>query len=185
MVDLGKLTIRERIDAKKITWNSDSLKWSVNGYSIRQFNAGGLETNVMIGSEDSLMDLGFIPSDIQQQARKPDELDYFRLTDRIVQLKDNGVDTVKWEVTRYIKISFAFTNLIVILCGIPLVVLKEKSSLSFGAGASVFVIFGYYALIKFGQSLGFKGVVAPLTSAWLGNVIFIIAALLLFWRSKT
>jgi len=185
MVDLGKLTIRERIDAKKITWNSDSSKWSVNGYSIRQFNAGGLETNVMIGSEDSLMDLGFIPSDIQQQARKPDELDYFRLTDRIVQLKDNGVDTVKWEVTRYIKISFAFTNLIVILCGIPLVVLKEKSSLSFGAGASVFVIFGYYALIKFGQSLGFKGVVAPLTSAWLGNVIFIIAALLLFWRSKT
>ena len=185
MVDLGKLTIRERIDAKKITWNSDSSKWSVNDYSIRQFNPGGAEINVMIGSKDSLMDLGFIPSDIQQQARKPEELDYFRLTDRIIQLKDNGVDTVKWEVTRYIKISFAFTNLIVILCGIPLVVLKEKSSLSFGAGASVFVIFGYYALIKFGQSLGFKGIVAPLTSAWLGNVIFIIAALLLFWRSKT
>ncbi len=77
--------------------------------------------------------------------------------ERIVQLKANGVDTIKWEVTRYIKISFAFTNLIVILCGIPLVVLKEKNSLSFGAGASVFVIFGYYALIKFGQSLGFKG----------------------------
>ena len=67
----------------------------------------------------------------------------------------------------------------------PLVVLKEKNSLSFGAGASVFVIFGYYALIKFGQSLGFKGVVEPLTSAWLGNIIFVVAALLLFWRSKT
>jgi len=185
IVDLGQLTIRERIDAKKIIWNSDSSKWSVSDYSVRQFNQDGLETNVMIGSKDSLMELGFLPNDIQQQARKPDELDYYRLTERIVQLKANGVDTIKWEVTRYIKISFAFTNLIVILCGIPLVVLKEKNSLSFGAGASVFVIFGYYALIKFGQSLGFKGIVEPLASAWLGNIIFVLVALLLFWRSKT
>ena len=185
MVDLGDLTINERIDAKKISWDLDSLKWSVSDYSIRQFNEHGLETNVKIGTRDSLTDLGFLPIDIQQQARKPDELDYYRLTERITQLKDNGVDTVKWEVTRYIKISFAFTNLIVILCGIPLVVFKERSSLSFGAGASVFVIFGYYALIKFGQSLGFKGVIEPMFSAWLGNVTFIIAAMILFWRAKT
>ena len=185
MVDLGDLTINERIDAKKISWDLDSLKWSVSDYSIRQFNEHGLETNVKIGTRDSLIDLGFMPVDIQQQARKPDELDYYRLTERITQLKDNGVDTVKWEVTRYIKISFAFTNLIVILCGIPLVVFKERSSLSFGAGASVFVIFGYYALIKFGQSLGFKGVIEPMFSAWLGNITFILAAIVLFWRAKT
>ena len=185
MVDLGDLTINERIDAKKISWDLDSLKWSVSDYSIRQFNEHGLETNVKIGTRDSLIDLGFMPVDIQQQARKPDELDYYRLTERITQLKDNGVDTVKWEVTRYIKISFAFTNLIVILCGIPLVVFKERSSLSFGAGASVFVIFGYYALIKFGQSLGFKGVIEPMFSAWLGNITFILAAMVLFWRAKT
>ena len=185
MVDLGQLTIRERIDAKKISWNSDSLKWSVSDFSIRQFDQRGLETDVRIGKNDSLMSLGFIPDDIQQQARKPDELDYYKLTERIIQLKENGVDTVKWEVTRYIKISFAFTNLIVILCGIPLVVLKEKNSLSFGAGASVFVIFGYYAFIKFGQSLGFKGVMEPLASAWIGNIIFTAGAIILFLKSKT
>ena len=185
MVDLGQLTIRERIDAKRISWNSDSLKWSVSDFSIRQFDQRGLETDVRIGKNDSLMSLGFIPADIQQQARKPDELDYYKLTERIMQLKKNGVDTVKWEVTRYIKISFAFTNLIVILCGIPLVVLKEKNSLSFGAGASVFVIFGYYAFIKFGQSLGFKGVMEPLASAWIGNIIFTAGAIILFLKSKT
>ena len=184
-VDLGQLTIRERVDAKKISWDSDSLKWLVSDFSIRQFDQGGLETDVRVGNNDSLMSLGFIPDDIQQQARKPDELDYYKLTERIMQLKDNGVDTVKWEVTRYIKISFAFTNLIVILCGIPLVVLKEKNSLSFGAGASVFVIFGYYAFIKFGQSLGFKGVMDPLASAWIGNIIFTAGAIILFLKSKT
>ena len=185
IVDLGQSTIRERIDAKKINWNSDSSRWSISEYSIRQFDQNGLETNVIIGITDTLIDLGFSPTEIQQQARKPDELDYYRLTKRISELKGNGVDTVKWEVTRYIKVSFAFTNLIVILCGIPLVVLKEKNSLSFGAGASVFVIFGYYAFIKFGQSLGFKGVITPLLSAWIGNLVFLAAGILLFWRAKT
>lgn len=185
IVDLGQSTIRERIDAKKINWNPDSSRWSISEYSIRQFDQNGLETNVIIGVTDTLIDLGFSPTEIQQQARKPDELDYYRLTERISELKGNGVDTVKWEVTRYIKVSFAFTNLIVILCGIPLVVLKEKNSLSFGAGASVFVIFGYYAFIKFGQSLGFKGVITPLLSAWIGNLVFLAAGILLFWRAKT
>ena len=118
-------------------------------------------------------------------AARESKYDYYLLTERISELKGNGVDTVKWEVTRYIKVSFAFTNLIVILCGIPLVVLKEKNSLSFGAGSSVFVIFGYYAFIKFGQSLGFKGVITPLLSAWIGNLVFMVAGILLFWRAKT
>ena len=178
------MTIRERIDAKKISWNPDSVKWSIRDYSIRQFDQNGLETNVILGTSDTIINLGFSPQEIHQQARKPDELDYYRLTERISKLKDNGVDTRKWEVTRYIKVSFAFTILIVILCGIPLVVFKEKNSLSFGIGMSVFVIFGYYAFIKFGQSMGFKGQLSPLLSAWRGNIVFFIGGIILLIRAR-
>ena len=129
--------------------------------------------------------LGFFSKDIYQQARKPDELDFFALTDMIKKLKRNGVETIKWEVTRYLKISFAFTNLIVVLCGIPLVIIREKGELSFGAGESIFIIFGYYAFIKFGQSLGFKGILSPILSAWIGNVIFLLIGIGLFWKSRT
>ena len=83
------------------------------------------------------------------------------------------------------KISFTLTNLIVVLCGIPLVLIKEKNSLSFGAGLSVFVIFGYYALIKFVQSLGFKNIVAPIFSAWIGNIFFLFAGIFMLWRART
>jgi lipopolysaccharide export system permease protein len=185
IVDLGHSNIRKRIDAKKIEWNPVTSSWVLTGYSIREFNEHGVETRVTLGKSDTLITLGFLPEEIQQQARKPDELDYFKLTERIKELKENGVDTLRWEVTRYLKISFAFTNLIVVLFGIPLVVLKEKNSLSFGAGASVFVIFGYYAFIKFGQSLGFNGIVEPLLSAWLGNILFLSGGMILMWRAKT
>ena len=184
-VDLGTAKLQKRIDAKKISWQADSLKWILTNYSIRDFNDFGVEGSVSLSEKDTLVSLGFTPEEIQQQARKPDELDYFKLTARIKQLKDNGIDTVRWEVTRYLKISFIFTNLIVVLCGIPLVVLKEKNSLSFGAGLSVFVIFGYYAFIKFGQSMGFKGILEPILSAWLGNIVFSIGGIVLLWRART
>ena len=185
MIDLGSRSILSRLDAKKIIWNDNSNKWSLNDYSIRHFNDEGLEVDVFLGTKDTLINLGFTPNEIKEQARKPDELDYYRLTDMIRRLAENGVDTIKWEVTRYLKISFAFTNLIVVLFGIPLVVLKEKGGLSFGAGTSIFVIFGYYAFIKFGQSLGYKGILNPILSAWLGNIIFIIIGLILFKKAKT
>ena len=184
-MDLGTTTIQKRIDAKKIKWENDTSLWKLSNYSIRNFNDIGLENSVQNSEKDTLLSLGFLPKEIQQQARKPDELDYFLLTKRIQQLKKNGVDTTRWEVTRYMKISFTLTNLIVVLCGIPLVLIKEKNSLSFGAGLSVFVIFGYYALIKFGQSLGFKNIVAPIFSAWIGNIFFLFAGIFMLWRART
>ena len=101
-----------------------------------------------------------------------------------MDLKENGVKTLKWEVTRYLKVSFSLTNFIVVLCGIPLVVFREKNSLSFGIGMSVFVIFGYYAFIKFGQSMGFKGQLAPILSAWLGNIVFFIGGIILLIKAR-
>ena len=185
LVNLDDDLITNRIDAKKIKWNSDEKKWSIDNYSIRYFDEFGKENEIYIDDQDTLINLGFLPKDIYQQARKPDELDYFALTVMIEKLKKNGVETRKWEVTRYLKISFAFTNLIVVLCGIPLVVIRERGELSFGAGASIFVIFGYYAFIKFGQSLGFKGLVSPIIAAWVGNVVFFLIGIGLFWKSRT
>lgn len=172
IVHLDHKSIQQRIDGKKITWDADTSLWKLYNYSIRSFSGIGQESNVIISKQDTLIDLGFSPEDIQKQARSPEELNYFELTSRIAQLKENGVDTLRWEVIRYMKISFSFTGLILILFGIPLVMVKENNSLSFGAGMSVFVIFSYYAFIKFGQSLGFSGVLSPLSAAWLGNVLF-------------
>ena len=36
--------------------------------------------------------------------------------------------------------------------------------------------------IKFGQSLGFKGVIAPVLSAWMGNIVFLLLAFTLFYN---
>ncbi len=185
LIELDTSKIMQRVDSKKIIWEKDSLKWKLIDYSIRVFDKNGFEKSTIINTKDTLMSLGFEPSDIQQQAKKPDELDYYQLTQLIQRLKRNSVDTIRWEVARFLKISFAFTNLIVVLFGIPLTVFKTKNSLSFGIGTSVLVIFCYYAFIKFGQTLGYNGIISPFLSAWLGNIIFAICGILLISRAKT
>lgn len=179
IIELDNGELSKRIDAKSMAWVDSLQIWNLHNYSIRTFEAGGKETQVSLSEQDTLLSLNFTPEDITQQFKSPEELNFSELTQRIELLKENGVETTHWEVSRHFKISFAFTNMIVILFGLPLVVLKQKGGLSFGAGMSVFVIFSYYAFIKFGQSLGFKEILDPFISAWLGNIVFSLGGILL------
>ena len=171
--------ITNRIDAHKMFWNDSLLLWDVSNFSIRNFDKNGVETKVIISIADTTLSTNFVPDDITKQFKSPDEMNYKELTERIALLKENGVKTVRWEVARYNKISFALTCLIVVMFGLPLAVSKQKGGLAFAAGMSVLVIFAYYAFIKFGQSLGYKEVLDPLFSAWIGNIIFGIGGIIL------
>ena len=178
-ISLDDGIVTKRMDGKTVKW-IDSLKvWSVKNYSIRDFDINGSVKNTIISKNDTIMELNFSPEDITQQSKKPDEMSFGDLTARIKQLKENGVDSTKWEVDRYFKISFAFTNFIIVLFGIPLVVVRPKGGLSFGAGMGIFVIFIYYVFIKLGMSIGYSGITSPIVAAWMGNVLFFIGGILL------
>ncbi len=178
-ISLDDGIVTKRMDGKTVKW-IDSLKvWNVKNYSIRDFDINGSVKNTIISKNDTIMELNFSPEDITQQSKKPDEMSFGDLTARIKQLKENGVDSTKWEVDRYFKISFAFTNFIIVLFGIPLVVVRPKGGLSFGAGMGIFVIFIYYVFIKLGMSIGYSGITSPIVAAWMGNVLFFIGGILL------
>lgn len=173
----GKLT--KRIDANWMTWESDTRTWRVQTYAVREFHPDGFESHVYFSRGDTLIAVDFNPDDVTREAISPQEKNYAQLKVFIRDLADSGVDTTRWEVNLHAKISFAFTNLIVVLFAFPLVASKAKGGLAFGAGMSVFVIFGYYAFIRFGQTMGYKGMLEPVMSAWLGNLVFCFGGILL------
>ena len=115
--------------------------WNVTDFSIREFNENGAVKNIIISKSDTLLGLDFTPEDVTQQSKTPDEMNFADLTTRIEQLKENGVDTTKWEVDRQFKISFAFTNLIVVLFGLPLVVMKDGSLKMFYGGKLIKIFY--------------------------------------------
>lgn len=184
MITFADSLIQQRMDANKMTWIDTLESWAIYDYSLRYFDEIGVEKSVIISEKDTLLNFDFKPDDITKGNKHPDELNYEELKARIKYLQSNGVDATRWIVQRHFKVAFAFTNLIVVLFGIPLVVMKPKSGLAFGGGVSFLVIFSYYAFIKFGQSLGINGVMDPMLSAWLGNIVFITGGLLLLFSIR-
>lgn len=184
MITFADSLIQQRMDAKKMTWIDTLKSWAISDYSLRNFDKNGSEINVIISKRDTLLNFDFEPDDITKGNKHPDELNFEELKARIKYLQSNGVDATRWKVQRHFKVAFAFTNLIVVLFGIPLVVMKPKSGLAFGGGVSFLVIFSYYAFIKFGQSLGINGVMDPMLSAWLGNIVFISGGVLLLFSVR-
>ncbi len=184
LITFSDSLIQHRIDARHMSWIDSLDSWVFSDYSLREFDSNGKESSIRVSAKDTLLDLHFTPEDITKGNKHPDELNYAELKDRIAYLQENGVDATRWEVQRHFKVAFAFTNLIVVLFGIPLVVMRPKSGLAFGGGVSFLVLFSYYAFIKFGQSLGINGVMDPLWSAWLGNMVFILGGLLLLFSVR-
>ena len=184
MITFAENLIQQRMDAKRMTWIDTLQSWAIYDYSFRNFDENGIEQHVQISKNDTLLNLKFAPNDITKGIKHPEELNFKELKSRIEYLQNNGVDATRWVVQRHFKVAFAFTNLIVVLFGIPLVVMKPKSGMGFSVGTSFLVMFSYYAFIKFGQSLGINGVMDPMLSAWLGNIVFISGGLLLLFSVR-
>jgi len=184
LISLKDGLLHQRIDGKKMVWIDSLSMWKLKNYSIRNFNEYGMEDSVIISSEDTLLNVAFKPEELVQQYKSPEELNIYELNSRIIKLRENGVNTTRWEVAKQFKLSFAFTSIIVMLFGISLSVMNPTGGLSLGAGMSIFVIFSYYAFIKFGQSMGIKAVLSPIVSAWMGNVLFIIGGIVLLFSVR-
>ena len=95
---------------------------------IRNFDNNGLEKNVVISKNDSLIYLNFSPKDIINTASSSEEVSYLELKKQIQSLKNNGVNTLRWEVDLNYKIAYSFISIIVIFCGIPLSVYRSNTT---------------------------------------------------------
>lgn len=181
-IDNGMLL--RRIDSKKAIWEETNSKWNLKDFSIREFEKDGLEKNVIISKNDSLVTLKFEPYDIIKTASKSEEVSYGELKKQIISLEKNGVNTLRWKVDLNYKIAYSFISIIVIFCGIPLSVYRSNTTLAFGGGLSLATIFSYVILLKFGQSLAYGGVLSPILGAWMSNIVFISIGIYLMINAR-
>ena len=174
----GKLTAR--IDAEKMIWKGDH--WELlNGY-FRVFS-GDKETFSQFKSKDDLK-FSFLPKDLEKTQKKPEEMNFFELRTFIRKMRAAGVDPTKWLVDLQFKLAFPFTNLIIVLFGIPLAVNNRRSGPALGFGLSLIIVFVFFGMIKITQSLGHDGALSPFWAAWLSDLFFGSLGIFLLLKAK-
>ena len=172
-----------RLDSPKMQWNDEKQSWIIPNYTIRKWKDGKL--NFTSHSQDSIMYSEITPIDLTRETGKPEEMDYRTLSEFVSKLKRNGIYEPRWAVNLHFKTALAGTSFLMVLFGLSLAIHKPRSSLAIGVGMSIGVIFLYYAVLKFGQTLGYKGVLNPFISVWGPNFIFFLIGSYLFSRTKT
>lgn len=173
-----------RLDAPEMKWNNETNLWQIPYYTIRTWTIDDslLYTSI---SKDTTLQLNFTPMDLTKESVKPEEMNYTELEEFVIKLEENGVREPRWAVNLHFKSAFACSSFLMILFGLSLSIRKPRSNMAVGIGVSILTIFLYYAALKFGQSLGYNGIIDPFLSVWWANIGFFVAGIYLFFKTRT
>jgi lipopolysaccharide export system permease protein len=174
----GRLTVR--IDAREMIWERGG--WTLRDGLVREFLGGQEKATPFERLRGS--DVEETPQDLLRRQKKPEEMDYFELRDYIQRIERSGGEAQRERVDLLLKIAFPFASLIIVLFGAPLASNPRRSGAAVSFAISLFICFIYYSFLRLGQALGYKGSLPPLLAAWMGNILFGLAGVMVLVKAK-
>ncbi len=130
-------------------------------------------------------DLRERPADLLATPRSPEEMRYAELGRFIRSLDRSGGDASDLRVARELKLAIPVTCIIIALFGAPLATSTQRGGAAYGIGISLATTILFLVLIQMTRSVGGKAFGSPEFAAWIPNILFASAGLLLFRRVRT
>jgi lipopolysaccharide export system permease protein len=163
-----------RVDAMTMVWDTSGHRWTLQNGTRRWFT-GGKERMETFASQPAGT-LHFEPEDLRKKQEKPDEMTYYDLQTFIQNQQRAGQDVSRWLVDFYSKISYPFATVIVVLFGVPFASIRRRGGIGVQLGVSLLICFVYLIFMKVSDVFGYNGDIPPLLTAWLANMVFVVAA---------
>lgn len=164
-------SVVKRIQAEKVVWVDgmwiakeaiiQTKKIGNPGYDIERFD------NIRINIPET-------PESFLRPVRRPEEMNYWQLKRFAEEIKREGYDAKRYFVDTYMKLSFPFINLVVVLVGIPAALKIKGTGIPVSISIGVGICFLYIVCMGVFRSLGISGVIPPFLSAWMANIIFLL-----------
>jgi len=186
VIDFSRVGQRQMLMADSGHWDQTKAMWEFrDGRIVNVDENGGLTTSATF--DRYLYPLGQGPIEV---ARLPTDANQMtvaqaRRAERLLQEANNQKEARRLRVRIQEKFAFPAICLVFGLVGSSLGVRpNSRTSRSQGFGISVMLIFGYYLLSFIFSSLGVKGTLLPIISAWMPVVIGLTAGGLLLRQAS-
>jgi len=157
--------------------------WKFSRCITYNFNSNGQVIDEPVYMENEIMAIPETPADFANQRQKPELMSIRELLNYIWRLSRSGATSVirNMKVELYERFTAPFTNLIIILLGIPFSFLMRKRATGLSSiGVSLVVGFLYYILNAFCLALGKTGwVLTPALAACASHFIVLSTSLYL------
>ena len=172
------------ITADSASWDTTRQAWRVREGSSRLIAGPGKQATYGFRTM-RLKALTQSPADLLAEPKAPDEMRYGELGRYIDALRRSGNDANKLIVERALKVALPATCLIIALFGAPLGITNPRAGAAVGVALSLGTTVLFLLLTQIMKAVGSGGVVDPVAAAWLPNLVFLAAGLILLLRTRT
>jgi lipopolysaccharide export system permease protein len=125
------------------------------------------------------------PADLLAESKAPDEMRYAELGRYIDALRRSGNDANKLIVEQALKLALPATCIIIALFGAPLAVTSPRAGAAVGVAISLGTTVIFLLFVQITKAIGAGGLIQPTLAAWIPNIIFLFAGLVLLAKVRT
>jgi lipopolysaccharide export system permease protein len=172
------------ITADSATWNESTRHWQLSGGTSRVVVGPSRQATFAFRTM-RLRALTQSPADLLAEPKAPDEMRYAELGRYIDGLKRSGNDANKLIVEQSLKLALPATCLIIALFGAPLAVQAPRAGAAIGVAISLGTTVIFLLITQIMKAVGAGGLIDPTLAAWLPNMVFLVAGLVLLARVRT
>ncbi len=168
--------------ADQANWNDKY--WTLINGKMHKFNKNGfLEFEAVF--KNMTIKVNYDMDSAYQKIKNTREMGFRELKQRIDEIGKAGLDTKALKVEYFLKFAFPFTNFIFALIGVVIIFIFVKSAkdmwgIIFSIITSLILISLFFFLTAFFRALGLGGLLPPVWSAWIPNLIFSLCFFLLW-----
>jgi lipopolysaccharide export system permease protein len=170
-----KTRLIKRTDAQKMKYDNVKGCWILSNGTIRSISDSTEVMQKFI--ENEFCGLNFKPEDVIKKQRKPEEMSLAELSDYADEQKRTGNDPTSILIEYQSRIAYAFASVVVVFFGLPISANRRRGGLAIQFGINLLITFVYLVFMKVSQAFGKNGVLDPLITAWIANLIFLVAAI--------
>jgi lipopolysaccharide export system permease protein len=164
-----------RIDASSMVYDTLRKNWIARNGTNRIFLDNG--ENMQRFDTLRLNYLGFAPKELDSKQQRIEEMNFDDLKKHIKTQQQAGNDPTDTLIEYYSRYSFSMASFIIVFFGLPISANKRRGGVAVHVGINILVTFIYLVFMKISQAFGKNDAMNPILTAWLANIIFLIAAL--------
>lgn len=160
--------------------------WTARSGYLRHLSSTTGEVERSIRFEEMIVrDFKERPEELLEEPPHPDEMTYAELGRQADRIRRSGGNPQEHLVRQEQKLAIPMATLVIILFGAPLATSSKRGGAAYGIGLSLASTVLYLLFLKVAGAFGSSGAIDPLTAAWLPNVIFLVAGIILLARVRT
>jgi lipopolysaccharide export system permease protein len=168
--------LKRRVSAATAQWDGDA--WRFNGVIEQDYHKNQALASPTSRPELKIPDIIEKPGDFARQSKKPNEMSYMELKERIdTYERTKFMDTTALRVELAKKTSLPFASFFFAIIGASFGLTNSRSGAFIGFGVSMLIIFLYYVLMSVFTALGKSEFLPPILAAWAQNIIFAFVGL--------